>query len=300
MKSLKTKMKNLHQLPFTGEDSKTNEIIIHRIDDNLVKLVQSKSAKPHRNNYQAIIWINTGSGRHLIDDKIHKIEPGTFMLITKGQIHSFNPEVGTTGYAIRFSDSFLGYPAYRSIYKYRLFNNITVNSVLKVPKSEKQSFETLILQLLNEFEREYDSGKFDIIRHLLEALIIKLGQLKQRKFTWQYETNNATYLIFQNFNLDLEKHFKLNHNITRYSNRLNISNRKLAEVLKLFLGKTTLEVIQERIITEAKRVLLHSDKTIREVAFELGFKDPYYFSKVFKKITVQSPKAFRDSLQKFT
>ena len=66
------------------------------------------------------------------------------------------------------------------------------------------------------------------------------------------------------------------------------------------MGKSTVEVIQERIVAEAKRALMYSGQTIQEIAFELGFDDPYYFSKVFKKVTGQAPKAFRDKLQKFT
>ncbi len=289
------------QEPFYSEqNSWRNEINIYRIDDTLIKTFPARPFKPHRNNYQAIIWFNAGSGTHLIDDQLYEIEGNTFMLVTKDQMHAFNPKIGTIGCAIRFSDSFLDSATYHSTCKYSLFNNLTVNSVLKVNVREKPAFETLVLQLLNEYEKEDEFGKFDIIQHYLEALIIKLDQLKKRQFTVQYNTNNSTYLIFQRFNLELEKYFKTYHNVSSYAERLNISHRKLSDVLKLFVGKSTLEVIQERIITEAKRALMYSGQTIQETAFELGFEDPFYFSKVFKKVTGQAPKAFRVKLQKFT
>ena len=289
------------QQPFYSEqNSRRDEINIYRIDDALLETYHTRPREPHRNNYQAIIWINTGRGSHLIDDQLYDVEPNTFMLVTKDQMHAFNPKSGTLGCGIRFSDSFLDSATYHSTSKYSLFNNLTVNSVLKVNETEKPSFETLILQLINEYEKEDESGKFNIIQHLLEALIIKLDQFKKKQFTRQYDTNNSTYLVFQEFNFELEKYFKTYHDVSSYSGRLNISNRKLSDVLKLFVGKSTVEVIQERIVAEAKRALMYSGQTIQEIAFELGFDDPYYFSKVFKKVTGQAPKAFRDKLQKFT
>ncbi len=287
--------------PFYSEQSsRRNEINIYRIDDKLLETYHTRPREPHRNNYQAIIWIDTGRGTHLIDDQLYDVEPNTFMLVTKDQMHAFNPESGTLGCSIRFSDSFLDSATYHSTCKYSLFNNLTVNSVLKVNETEKPSFEMLVLQLLNEYEREDEFGKFGIIQHLLEALIIKLDQLKKKQFTRQYNTNSPTYLIFQRFNFELEKHFKTYHDVSSYSDRLNISNRKLSDVLKLFVGKSSVEVIRERIITEAKRTLMYSGQTIQEIAFELGFEDPFYFSKVFKKVTGQTPKVFRVKLQKFT
>ncbi len=287
--------------PFYSEqNSRRNEIKIYLIDDSLIKTYHTRPSLPHRNDYQAIIWINTGRGTHLIDDQLYDVEPNTFMLVTKDQMHAFNPKSGTLGCSIRFSDSFMDSATYHSTCKYSLFNNLTVNSVLKVNETEKPAFEMLALQLLNEYEKEDEFGKFGIIRHLLEALILKLDQLKKRQFTRQYNTNSPTYLIFQRFNFELEKYFKTDHDVASYSARLNISHRKLSDVLKLFVGKSTLEVIQERIVTEAKRSLMYSGQTIQEIAFELGFEDPFYFSKVFKKVTGQAPKAFRVKLQKFT
>lgn len=284
----------------TEHGSQPDEINIYRIDDALIKSYQTRPAEPHRNNFQAIIWINKGSGSHLIDDLLHEIEPNTFMLVTKDQMHAVNLDLGTLGCAIRFCDSFLDSATYHSTRKYSLFNSLTVNSVLRVNETEKPGFEMLVLQLLNEYEREDEFGKFGVIQHLLEALIIKLDQLKQRQFTRQYNTSNPTYLLFQRFNVELETHYKTFHDVSSYSERMSISNRKLSEVLRLFVGKSTAGVIRERIVTEAKRSLMYSGQTIQEIAFNVGFDDPFYFSKIFRKVTGQTPQAFRVKMQKNT
>ncbi|MCZ6776819.1 MAG: AraC family ligand binding domain-containing protein [Ignavibacteria bacterium] len=172
-------MSEKQQPLYSEQNSQRHEINIYRIDDTLIKTFPAKPFKPHRNNYQAIIWINAGRGTHLIDDQLYEIEPNTFMLVTKDQMHAFNPKFGTLGCAIRFSDSFLDSATYHSTCKYSLFNNLTVNSVLQVNETEKPSFETLVRQLLNEYKKDDELGKFGIIQHLLEALILKLDQLKK-------------------------------------------------------------------------------------------------------------------------
>ena len=179
-----------------------------------------------------------------------------------------------------------------------LFNNLTVNSVLQVKETEKPAFKTLVFQLLMNMKR--DELVNLISYNITGSFAHQAGSIEKKQFTGQYNTNNSTYLIFQRFNLELEKYFKTYHDVSSYAERLNISHRKLSDVLRLFVGKSTLEVIQERIITEAKRSLMYSGQSIQEIAFELGFEDPFYFSKVFKKVTGQAPKAFRVTLQKFT
>ena len=89
--------------PFYSEqNSRRNEINIYRIDDTLLKTHHARPREPHRNDYQAIIWINAGSGTHLIDDQLYDVEPNTFMLVTNDQMHAFNPKSGTIGCSIRF------------------------------------------------------------------------------------------------------------------------------------------------------------------------------------------------------
>lgn len=256
--------------------------------------------QPHRNTYQAVIWINKGSGSHLIDDQFFDVEPHTFMLVSKGQIHAFNPGKDTVGWAVRFSDSFLNSTTYHEIYKYSLFNNITVNSVLRVDAEDRPMFEALMAQLQREFDKDNEYGRDIILQRILEVLIIKLEQLKRRQFATQFNVDHAAYLIFQQFNFELENHFNTIHDVTSYAARLNISSRKLSEILKLFLGKPASRVIQERLVVEAKRYLRYTGKSVKEIGFELGFSDSSYFSKVFKKVAGKAPQAFRSDVQKVT
>ena len=82
------------------------ELDIIALDRALFEKAGNEPIVPHRNQYQAIIWIKEGSGTHLIDDDLISVEPTTFMLVPRGQIRAFNPGKETAGMAIRFSDSF--------------------------------------------------------------------------------------------------------------------------------------------------------------------------------------------------
>ncbi len=284
---------------FESPDTST-EIDIIRLNRAFLEQYAAAPSQPHRNKYQAIIWIKKGSGTHLIDDQLFEIEPHTFMLVSKGQVHAFNPGKETLGWAVRFADSFLNSAAYHSTCKYSLFSNITVNSVLRVEDKDRSMFEALMAQLQNEHEKENEYGKDTILQRLVEVLIIKLEQLKRRQFTQQFNVDHAAYLIFQQFNFELENHFNAVHDVSSYAERLNISSRKLSEILKLFVGKPASRVIQERLIVEAKRYLRYTGKSVKEIGFELGFSDPSYFSKVFKKVDGKAPRTFRADVQKVT
>jgi len=84
--------------PFYAEqNSWRNEFNIYRIDEPLIKTFPTRPFKPHRNKYQALICFNAGSGTHSIDDQLYEIEWNTFMLVTKDQMHAFNPKIGTRG-----------------------------------------------------------------------------------------------------------------------------------------------------------------------------------------------------------
>jgi len=278
----------------------SSEIDIVSLNRTSLEYITRKPIEPHRNNFQAIIWIKNGSGTHLIDDQLYTIESNTFMLLSKGQVHAFNPAIDTSGWAVRFADSFLDSPAYHSKYKYSLFSNITVNSVLDVAEKDVAMFELLMEQIQKEYDGENKPGKTEVLQRLIEVLIIKLVHLKQMQFTNQFNADLASYQLFQQFNAHLDNHFKSDHDVASYAERLNVSPRKLSENLKLFVGKPPSRIILERIIVEAKRYLRFSGMSVKETGFALGFNDPSYFSKVFKKVEGKTPKAFKDEMQKVT
>jgi AraC family transcriptional activator of pobA len=102
--------------------------------------------------------------------------------------------------------------------------------------------------------------------------------------------------VIQNLKNAIEDNFRTKHSASDYADLLNLTSSSLARVTKNHFNKTLSDLITERIIVEAKRELYLTDKTIKEIAYELGYDDEYYFSRVFKSKTDIAPQLYRDTI----
>jgi AraC family transcriptional activator of pobA len=96
----------------------------------------------------------------------------------------------------------------------------------------------------------------------------------------------------------VNEHYSEKHDVAAYANMLNMSAGHLGEVIKQQSGKTAIELIHERLTLEAKRLLFHTENSIKEISFELGFEDASYFNRFFKRISEQTPLAYRNDTRK--
>ena len=130
---------------------------------------------------------------------------------------------------------------------------------------------------------------------LLKRLIITVTKLATAKYIPDPKLQDERLDVFRKFNLLVEASFKTEHTVNYYAGRLNKSPKTLSNIFALYNRKTPLQMIQERIIIEAKRLLYYTDKSVKQVTYELGFEDPAYFSNFFKRHTAASPLDFRNN-----
>ena len=251
---------------------------------------------PHRHNFQELIWIKSGSGEYKLDDKVLNIRPLTFYLIAKGQIHYFTQGVDLDGYVIRFTDDFLLDESGVKDWDYRLtlFNHFAVHQSLTIAKDDLRQFEGLILRMVREQEGD-EFGRVTLLRHLLSILLIQLERARRYSADEQ-PTLSANAAIYQAFLMQLERDFKLHHHVQHYADLQYITPRQLSSIVRRFSGKTAKQQVQDRLMLEARRLLQHTNASVKEVAFSLGFQDPSYFSKVFKQAAGVSPHAYKATL----
>ena len=102
--------------------------------------------------------------------------------------------------------------------------------------------------------------------------------------------------IVREFNFLVEQHFKTKHSVLDYADLLNKSPKTLSNIFAKLAGKSPLQIIHERKILEARRMLWYTDKTIKEISYELGFQDIQTFSRFFKKAENVSPSEFKNTL----
>lgn len=250
---------------------------------------------PHRHNFQEILWVRSGRGEHAIDGRLLPIQPNTFYLIAKGQVHQLITGIDLDGLVIRFTDAFL--PNFLSQemghYQTALFNNVTIKHTLPIQPAALPNFERLLQQLLVEFNEQEAYENQEILRHLLTVLLIKLGKVQRRLMDDGETAVDQETHQFHQFTLLLEQQFKQNHAVQNYASALNLTPRQLSVITQRFVGRTAKHLIEDRLILEAKRLLTFTNLSIKEIAHTLGYKDPSHFSKMFKKKTQTTPQAYK-------
>jgi AraC family transcriptional regulator, transcriptional activator of pobA len=154
-------------------------------------------------------------------------------------------------------------------------------------------------RLLEVFEEEYESNediKGEMLRMLLVRLIIQLTRLAKKQYLGTEHVVEEKFNLIRQFNLLVEIHFRKERQLSFYANLLNKSPKTISNYFSLYSKKTPLQIIQERVIAEAKRLFYYTDKSVKEIADEIGFEDAAHFSKFFKKCTSQSPSELKKVL----
>ncbi|WP_254560068.1 helix-turn-helix domain-containing protein [Dyadobacter diqingensis] len=152
----------------------------------------------------------------------------------------------------------------------------------------------LLLDIFTEELNTKDHIQSDMLLMLLKRLIIIVTKLATSKYVPDPKLRDQRLDVFRKFNILVETNFRTDHSVNYYAERLNKSPKTLSNIFALYNDKTPVQVIHERILVEAKRLLFYTDKSVKQITYELGFTDPAYFSNFFKKHTSQSPLQFRN------
>lgn len=151
-----------------------------------------------------------------------------------------------------------------------------------------------LTQVMNLIVGEYhnSAGTYLILKALIKVYLLNLIRLNQQYFLEQDVNQKRIY----QFIVLLDKYYKEQRNANFYAAALGITAKRLNQILKIKMNRSITRLIHERLILEAKRMLISSDKTIKEITFELNFGDPAYFCRFFKKNTQVSPEKFKQRL----
>jgi len=153
-------------------------------------------------------------------------------------------------------------------------------------------------QIKLELNCENEFGNSSILSNLLKSLLLVVErEIRKESSNTKENTPALTHLKFRNL---LESNFKKGWSVAEYANELSISTKTLNSIIKKETGITVSHMIQDRILLEAKRQLTHTSLLINEIGYDLGFQDPYYFIKYFKKHLKCSAKEFRKSVSQFS
>jgi AraC-like DNA-binding protein len=245
---------------------------------------------PHRHNFFQLFFFTSTGGKHLIDFQERLCEEKSVHVVNPGSIHKLTRTPDTKGFVLLFSRSFLVQnKALNSLFLNR-------NDFDKFPKLPKKAFEE-ILNYLDKIQEEL-SGDQDYqdrtIPFILELILINI----QRNISFNVKTNSSQEAqLLAEFKTLINQNFSTQQSLEYYTENLHVSVKKLNAVCKIELNKSAREMVQERILLEASRLLFHSSLSIKEIAFNLGYEDPSYFNRFFKQKTGKTPLLFRTKLK---
>lgn len=173
-----------------------------------------------------------------------------------------------------------------------LFYGASDIMLLETTAEEQQKF-SLLYQVFEDEFRTHDTIQGEMLRVLLKRLIILLTRLAKKQYIIDKSITGGDLDLVRRFNVLVEQNFRKYHRVTSYAGMLNKSPKTISNFFRLYNAKTPLEVIHDRINLEARRLLLYTEKTIKEIAYELGFEEHTHFSNFFRKHNGISPTHFR-------
>ncbi|MFZ1805816.1 MAG: helix-turn-helix transcriptional regulator [Cyclobacteriaceae bacterium] len=225
---------------------------------------------------------------------------GALFFISPRQVLQWDSSVvfEQKGFSINFHEDFLkGTELAHQIKKYGFFS-YTVNEALHLSPKEEKLIESIVESIDMEYQNNQDKFSKEIIISQLSTLFKYANRFYERQFFNRKELSND---LLEQFNQQLDDYFDSRQlqekgipSIEQIAESMSVSQRYLSDTLKKETGKTSTEHLQLYLIDEAKNILLNPNKTIAEVAYELGFEYPPYFSRLFKKKEGISPTEYRE------
>jgi AraC-type DNA-binding domain-containing proteins len=253
----------------------------------------------HRHRYFEILFLVNGSGIHYIDmEKYAYTGPVVFML-SPGQVHKIQQHEPSEGFIVRFLPSQFSNEAefMDFVHDTCLFDCTTLRPLITVPSSQSGLLQDFFTKLYEEYSnRQEDSEK--LISSWLKIIITHINRIKRSTQGPSISITDPQYALFRLYRIEVQKHFRTAHSVQFYADRLYTQARTLNAVCRKFSDRSAGEFIQDRILLEAKRALYHNEQPVKQIGYDLGFDDPAYFTRFFKKHTGLSPQEYRSEKYK--
>ena len=247
---------------------------------------------PHRHDFYLVVLFTNGRGTHEIDFDSYPIEAGSLFLLRPGQTHNWTLSEDIEGY-IFFHDK----EYYNLVFSSKQIDQLpfyysTQNSPL-ITLNEEQlpRVEVLFSEILSEYRGE-EILKGVRLHSLVDLLYVNVSRIYlSESHSEVIVTSNYSQKLHQLEDL-IETHFMYEKHPGKYAEWMFMSPKHLNRIVKTTVGKTASALISDRVMLEAKRMLIHSENSIDQIARALGYDDPSYFSRLFKKKCGETPTEF--------
>ncbi len=263
--------------------------------ESLYKKHKNILTVPHRAEFYHVLFIRKGKGKHLIDFRPVNLSSNTLLFIKKGKVHFFDTSGNIEGDLILFTENFFcrNEDDLTFLRSTILFNDLLDNTSLR-NGSSMTFFNDAIEEMKIELKNQTKEYHHEILQNLLHNFLIAAHREKRAQgFRELPKGADLDYTLL--FNELIDKYFLTTKSVREYADKIHINEKRLNKATSNILGKSPKELINERVVLEAKRLLVHTNQPIKEIAFHLGFGETTNFIKYFKTQTDSTPTEFREA-----
>ena len=265
---------------------------IRRIDMSYQDYDESS---PHQHQFYQFLFFEEGSGIHTIDDVSFEVKPKSLHFISPNHVHDLQLDSQTKGFVCMFKEEF--FFAHNESKKFleevTLFSNWNRNPVMEILGGDFIELRSILSSIKFEFDQK-KIRKNEIILMQLKVFLMKSSRLSGSFLDAKNSKRREIVLDFLGL---VDESYNKNMPVKYYSEKMNITSTYLNRLINQMYGKSVSDFINERVTLEAKRIIRLSQKPVKEISFELGFEDPSYFSRFFKKHVHLTPNQYRKMLK---
>lgn len=250
---------------------------------------------PHKHDFYLVVLFTQGSGRHEVDFTEYSISPGSLFYMKPGQTHHWEFSSPPEGYIFFHSRAFFEIPEpVVRLHQYPMYALMQTPAHLQLDEEHRLPEITGYFRAMYEEYGQQQPFKRNRLRNLIDQLYIELSRILYAKYPGEPGRGVQPFSRLQQLESLIDQHYAGHKTASDYADMLHISPKYLNKLVQHALGKTTTDLIHDRLLLEAKRLLVRKERPVQDVAEELGFEDAAYFSRLFRKKTGVSPKAFSE------
>jgi AraC family transcriptional regulator, transcriptional activator of pobA len=260
---------------------------IFELTRELVEDIISRTYDSHFHDFEELIIVTQGNLEHFIDFKMEVLDAPVACYISKGKMHKLVPGSDLRGWVLNYKTAFIPDS------KLSFYSNFLTST--NIPLSTGTCINRFI-SLCQIINGEYSQELVDYtsIRHLVSGLMAMIDTERKRNSPADSTAKASQVVTFNNFLKILEENYRRNEGVSYYAGKMNMSERNLNIVCRNNFRKSVSEIIESRKLTEAKRLLLYTDKSVSEIGYELGYNEKSYFTRVFHSKMEITPSRFRE------
>ena len=249
------------------------------------------STVPHRHDHYELLWITSGEGYHYINFKPYPFKKNRIYLLQEGQMH-LTSEFERDGWIILISEQlmhqfFAMHPMEEGS---GLFDPFGINPFIDLDSHTGLFLNNGLSLLQTELISKHLNR--DVLFHLLSVMLLKINEQHSKVYGKEPIVQRDKEVLLSLRRL-INQYYQSEHNTAFYVRALGINIKTVNHICQRLTQRTVHDLIKDKLLTEAKMLLLTTGVSMKEIAFELGFSDPAYFGRFFKKLTNLTPANYR-------